>query len=87
MKRILITGANSYIGTSFEAYLKNFRVHFNNKFKGYEELHHEISANALTYSIPPDYSYVEPVYYHNIQNIKDAVRYQVIPAIYTLESA
>jgi len=58
-----------------EAYLKNFRVHFNNKFKGYEELHHEISANALTYSIPPDYSYVEPVYYHNIQNIKDAVRY------------
>lgn len=25
MKKILITGANSYIGTSFEAYLKNFK--------------------------------------------------------------
>ena len=28
MKKILITGANSYVGTSFEEYMKNFNGDF-----------------------------------------------------------
>jgi len=52
---------------------ESFTGHFNARFHEYENLSATVKAHCNVYSSKPDYSYIDPVYFHKNQNIVDAI--------------